>query len=111
MFVACSTLCFGKYPLEQALRKIDELRFAKIDLAIHEEGTHLKPSYVASDVNRTANYLRGVCSLGLAAFHVHIHSQAEEHLRQLRAVCRLARLTTVPVVCVSAPPASTDVNT
>jgi sugar phosphate isomerase/epimerase len=111
VFVACSTLCFGKYPLEQALRKIDELRFAKVDLAIHEEGTHLKPSHVACDVNRTANFLRGVCSLGVAAFHVHIHGEAEEHLRQLRAVCRLARLTTVPVVSISAPPATTDVNT
>ena len=36
MFVACSTLCFSREPLEAALRRIAELEFSKIDLAIVE---------------------------------------------------------------------------
>lgn len=107
MFVACSTLCFGKHPLDKALRAIGDLRFAKIDLAIHEDGPHLKPSQVAADVHHVAQWLKSACPLGLAAFHVKIAAAHQaEHDRQLRAVCRLARLTAVPTVSVPAPPAA-----
>ena len=44
MYVACSTLCFGRHPLDQALRTISELRFTKCDVGIYEHGRHLKPS-------------------------------------------------------------------
>ena len=109
MFVACSTLCFGKYSLTDALRIIGDLRFSKVDLAIHEEGHHLKPSQVAADVQHTAQMLKTICPLGLAAYHVRIRAEEhEDRIRQLRAVCRLARLTAVPVICVPAPPAAED---
>jgi sugar phosphate isomerase/epimerase len=109
VFVACSTLCFGKYSLEDALRIIGDLRFSKVDLAIHEEGHHLKPSQVAADVQHTAQMLKTICPLGLAAYHVRIRAaDHSDQLLQLRAVCRLARLTAVPVICVPAPPAAED---
>src|SRR5262245_31661698 len=67
VFVACSTLCFGKHSLDKALRTIGDLRFAKVDLAIREDGPHLKPSEVAADVHHVAQWLKTVCPLGLAA--------------------------------------------
>src|SRR5262249_10819825 len=107
VFVACSTLCFGKQPLDKALRAIGDLRFAKIDLAIHEDGPHLKPSEVAADVHHVAQWLKSACPLGLAAFHVKISATHQaEHDRHLRAVCRLARLSAVPTVSVPAPAAA-----
>jgi sugar phosphate isomerase/epimerase len=109
VFVACSTLCFAKYSLEHALRVIGDLRFAKVDLAIHEDGHHLKPSQVAADVQHTAQMLKTACPLGLAAYHVRLQAADHaDHIRQLRAVCRLARLTAVPVICIPAPPAAAD---
>jgi hypothetical protein len=48
VYVACSTLCFARYPLDQALRSIAELEFGKVDIAIHEQGPHLRPSDNAS---------------------------------------------------------------
>ena len=111
MFVACSTLCFEKQPLEKALRAIGDLRFAKVDLAIHEDGPHLKPSVVAADVHHVAQWLKVACPLGLAAFHVKIvAANHAEHMRHLRAVCRLARLTAVPTISVPAPPLAEDVD-
>ena len=104
MFVACSTLCFAKYPLERALRVIGELEFSKVDVAIHEQGPHLKPSEVADDVAQAAQRLRIGPGLVPAAFSVVIAADGAEHDRQLRAVCRLARLTTVPLVTL--PPAA-----
>ena len=50
VYVACSTLCFARLPLERALRLIGELEFSKLDVAIHEKGPHLKPSEVAADI-------------------------------------------------------------
>lgn len=111
MYVACSTLCFARRSLEEALQVIAEMRFAKIDLAIHEDSLHVKPSQVAADVPRTAQRLRALCPLGLAAYHLRIatHDPAEfDH--QFRAVCRLARLTTVPIVSIEAPPTGTDLE-
>ena len=67
MFVACSTLCFSKEPLESALRHIAELEFDKIELAIVEDGPHLRPSEVAENPEAALHRLRQGPSLTPAA--------------------------------------------
>jgi sugar phosphate isomerase/epimerase len=97
--VACSTLCFGRYALEDALRIIAELRFSKFDVAIHEAGRGLKPSEVAADVAGAAARLRHGPGLSPIAFSVEIEATSEvEHDKQLHAICRLARISAVPLV-------------
>jgi sugar phosphate isomerase/epimerase len=111
MFVACSTLCFGKYPFDQALRIINELEFSKVEVALHEQGPHLRPSQVAQDVNLTVQRLRHGPSLVPAAYSVEIATTEEkEYQRQLRAICRLARLTTVPLLTIPAAPADSGLD-
>ncbi len=108
MYIACSTLCFGKVSLERAYAAIHEMRFSKVDLAIHETGPHLKPSEVVADVNRHATMLRA-SGMSFAAFHLQIDAADPEQYRdQLRSLCRLARLITVPVVCIPAAAAGSD---
>jgi sugar phosphate isomerase/epimerase len=103
VFVACSTLCFSKYPLEQALRIIAELEFSKLDVAVHERGAHLRPSEVAADVTTAAHRLRMGTGLTPSVFSVEIDADGEgEFHRLLQAVCRLARICTVPVVTLAA---------
>ncbi len=93
MNVACSTNCFARYPLDRALRLIGELEFSKLDVAIHEDGPHLKPSEVAADVALAAQRIRIGPSLTPGAFSLEIAPcGAAEYHRQLRAVCRLARV-------------------
>ncbi len=77
MYVACSTLCFARYPLERALRIIGELEFSKLDVAIHERGPHLKPSQVAADVAQAAQLIRIGPSLTPAAFDIEIDAAGE----------------------------------
>jgi sugar phosphate isomerase/epimerase len=109
VFVACSTSCFGKYPLEQALRTIAELEFNKIDVAIHDESPHLRPADVADDVQSAAHQLRMGAGLAPVAFSVEIGTPDEkEYHRQLRAVCRLARLCAVPLITM--PPVAGDLE-
>jgi sugar phosphate isomerase/epimerase len=110
VYIACSTLCFGKSTFEQALRSINDLQFQKIDLAIHEHGPHLKPSEVAADVNRHAQYLRSTGMI-YAAFHVDIDAREPEQFKEhLRAVCRLGRLLTVPIITIAAAPIGANLD-
>src|SRR5262249_18182653 len=107
LYVACSTLCFGRQPLEAALRLIAELEFHKFDLALHEGGRQLRPSEVAADVPASARRRWGP-GLVPAAVSVEIDAAGEaEQLRQFRAVCRLARLSNVPLLTVAAAPVGT----
>jgi sugar phosphate isomerase/epimerase len=111
VYVACSTLCFSRYALEEALRAIAELEFNKFDLAVHEDGGHLRPSEVAADVARAATRLRYGPGLAPSAFSVEIDApNADEYLRQFRAVCRLARISMVPVLTLRAAPAGADLD-
>ncbi len=105
MYVACSTQCFARLPLESALRLIAELEFSKVDVALHEHGPHLKPSEVATDVAAAFQRIRIGPSLTPAAFSVELDAPTEdEALRQLRAICKLARLSAVSVLTLSASP-------
>jgi sugar phosphate isomerase/epimerase len=110
VYVACSTLCFGRYPLERALRVIGELEFSKLDVAIHERGPHLRPSEVLADIALAAQRIRIGPSLTPAAFSVEIEADGAEYQSQLRAVCRLARLSTVSIIAVPAAASGTGVD-
>lgn len=108
MYVACSTLCFAKHPLDEALRTIREMNFAKADLAIHEDGPHLKPSDLTGDITKIAQRLKAT-NVAFAAIHARFAAYDSPEIRkQFRGVCRLARLLTVPVVSVQAAPRGSD---
>ncbi|MGH9676722.1 MAG: sugar phosphate isomerase/epimerase family protein, partial [Candidatus Acidiferrum sp.] len=103
VYVACSTLCFGRHPFEEALRIIGELQFNKYDVAIHEQGPHLRPSQVVEDVTAVAARLRIGPGLTPAAFSIAIETADEkEYQRQFQALCRLARVSMVPLITMSA---------
>lgn len=103
MYVACSTLCFARLPLERALRLIGELEFSKLDVAIHEKGPHLRPSEVVQDVALASQRIRIGPSLTPAAFSVEIDTpDPQEYERQLRAICKLARQSTVSIITIPA---------
>jgi sugar phosphate isomerase/epimerase len=103
VFVACSTLCFARYPLDRALRLIGELEFSKLDVAIHERGPHLRPSEVADDVPLASQRIRIGPSLSPAAFSIEIEvDSADEYRRQFLAICRLARQSAVSLLTIPA---------
>jgi sugar phosphate isomerase/epimerase len=103
VFVACSTLCFGRSSFEEALRILGELEFSKFEAAIHEQGRQLRPSEVAADIGRAAAQLRNGPGLTPIAFSVEIDAANDaEHDRQFTAICRLARITAVPLISLKA---------
>lgn len=103
MFVACSTQCFARHPLDRALRIIGELEFSKVDVAIVESGPHLKPSEVVADIHLAAQRIRIGPSLTPSSFMVEIEApDPREYERQLLALCRLARMSAVSVLAFKA---------
>jgi sugar phosphate isomerase/epimerase len=111
LFVACSTLCFTREPLESALRHIAELEFDKIELAIVEGGAHLRPSEVAENADAAIQRLRQGPSLTPAALAVEFGDLAPDSpvlRKRFEAMCRLAKPLTVAVLTIDAAPLGTS---
>jgi sugar phosphate isomerase/epimerase len=108
VFVACSTLCFSKEPLESALRHIAELEFNKIDLAIVEDNPHLKPSEVAEDLDTSLHRIKYGPSLTPSGLDLDFGPADDRTLRRrFEAICRLAKPLTVAVLTIPAAPVGT----
>jgi sugar phosphate isomerase/epimerase len=110
MFVACSTLCFSREPLESALRHIAELEFDKIELAIVEESDHLRPSEVAENPDAAIHRLRRGPSLTPAALNLDfgdLDPAGTAFRRRFEALCRMAKPLTVAVLTIPAAPLGT----
>ncbi len=108
LFVACSTLCFSKEPLESALRHIAELEFGKIDLAIVEDSPHLRPSVAAEDPEGTLHRVRYGPSLTPSALDLDFGDvDAKTYRKRFEAMCRLAKPLTVAVLTIPAAPLGT----
>lgn len=112
VFVACSTLCFGQRPLAEALRTISEMGFNKVDVAVQEDGPHLKPSEVTADVGRAVQQLRLGAGLSVAALHLQFADglTREQTIEQLKAICRLARVLSTPLVSIPTAPSGTSME-
>lgn len=104
MYVACSTLCFGRVPFSEALRSIGEMGFTKVDVAFREDGPHLKPSEIAADPSKAAQVLKAFPGLAPAAFLVELGENVspEDVDHRIRAICRLARVLSVPTISIPA---------
>jgi sugar phosphate isomerase/epimerase len=110
VFVVCSTQCFTREPFESALRHIAELEFDKIELAIVEDGPHLRPSEVTDNPDAAAHRLRNGPSLTPAAIALDFGSPEPDAAmlrKRFEAMCRIAKPLTVAVLTISASPLGT----
>lgn len=108
MFVACSTVCFTREPLESALRHIAELEFNKIDLAVVEDSPHLQPSVSAENIDATLHRVRYGPSLTPSALDLNFgDADPKTYRKRFEAMCRLAKPLTVAVLTIPASPLGT----
>ena len=112
MYVTCSTLCYGRTTLDNALKSIAELQFGKYDLSISEKSKHIRPSEITGDLNGTVNRLRNGQGLTPAAFNLDLnHTPADESANSFKSVLKLARITNVSQVTISASPSDCELST
>jgi sugar phosphate isomerase/epimerase len=110
VFVACSTLCFTREPIESALRHIAELEFDKIELAVVEDSPHLRPSEVVENTEAAAARLRYGPSLtpsGLMLDFGALEPNSPILRRRFEGLCRLSKALTVAVMSIPAAPLGT----
>lgn len=110
MFVAGTTDCFAHLPFDQAVEKLADLEFTTIEISMHENGDHLKPSHVAEDLNKAVSICTSTRRLDVSGYFVDIDATGEEYLRQFDAICKLAKATKVVSVTVRASELGTPFN-
>ena len=111
MFVACSTLCFSKLNLASALRQIAELEFTKIELALVEEGSQLRPSEVEENMEAALAKIRQGPSLTISSLYLDFGPLEQKALvRRFESICRLAKNLTVAVLAMPAAPLGTPLE-
>jgi sugar phosphate isomerase/epimerase len=113
MFVACSTLCFARESLEGALRQIAELEFDKFELALIENGQHLKPSEAGDNPEAALQRVRGGPSLIPSALYLDFGTVDWSNPvtdARFDGLCRLAKALSVAVLTIDAAPIGTPVQ-
>lgn len=110
MFVACSTLCFAREPLDTALHQIAELEFDKFELALVENGQHLRPTEVGDNPEAALQRLRQGPSLIPSSLHIDFASRDSAVLltrKRFDGLCRFAKSLSVAVLTMHAAPLGT----
>ena len=112
MFVAASTRCFADLPLDAALQRLVDLEYTSVEIMIHENEGHLKPSEVLADPESAARACRQTHRLTPIAFSVDISVPDSERLYydQFVACCRLAKASKVVTITVRSAELGTPYN-
>jgi sugar phosphate isomerase/epimerase len=110
VIVAASTECYSHLPLDEAISKLVDLEFASVELDIHEDGGHLKPSEVAANLERAIGLCQSTKRLNVIAYSTQIAAKGEAHYEQFRACCKLAKATKVVTVTVPSGEFGTPFN-
>jgi len=112
MFVACSTLCFARETLETALRQIAELEFDKFELALIEDGQHMRPSEAGDNPEAALQRLRSGPSLIPSSLQIDfgvVDWSLPVTRKRFDGLSRLAKLLSVAVLTIPAAPLGTPV--
>lgn len=110
MIVAASTECYSHLPLDQAVSKLVDLEFASVEIDLHEQGGHLKPSEISSNFERAVATCQHTMRLNVVAYSVQIAATGADYYDQFRACCKLAKATKVVTIAVPAGEFGTPFN-
>jgi len=110
VYVAASTASFPDLPLSEALSKLVDLEFTRVEIDLHESSQQLKPSQVLADFEKAVEICRHTLRLTPVAYNVQIEAEGDEYYRQFAAICRLAKATKVVTLVVPAGELGTPFN-
>lgn len=109
MLVAASTECFLDLSLAHALERLVDLEFTNVELAMFEDGGHLKPSVVAADLAKAVETCRNTLRLDVCSFDVRTIPGPEGY-EHFAAVCKLAKAVKVVTITVPSGELGTPFN-
>jgi sugar phosphate isomerase/epimerase len=109
VFVAASTDCFPGLPLDEALSRLVDLEFSRVEIGIHAGDAGMQPAEVAADLERSIARCRNTQRLTPVAFAVD-PDPGEEYYNQFAACCKLAKATKVVAITVRSGELGTPYN-
>ena len=109
MFVAASTDCFPGVPLDEALSRLVDLEFNRVEIGIHGDGSGLAPADVLADLDRAINQCRNTQRLTPVAYAVD-PDPGDDYYKQFAACCKLAKATKVVTMTIRSGELGTPFN-
>lgn len=110
MFVAASTACFPDLSLDDALARLVDLEYSRVELAMSENSAELKPSQVGARFDDIVVRCKQLHRLTPVALNLDIAAEGDEYYRQFAACCRLAKAIKVVTVIVPSSELGTPFN-
>jgi len=110
VFVAASSRCFAHLPLEVAMQQLVELEYTAVEIMLHHDGGHIKPSAVLADQEQAVALCRQTHRLTPVALSVDIEAPEPEYYSQFAACCRLAKAIKVVTLTVRSAELGTPFN-
>jgi sugar phosphate isomerase/epimerase len=110
VFVSASTECFRDLPLSTVFDRLVDLEYSSVEVALHEDLDHLKPSAVLADMEGAIEQCRQTNRLDIVAFSFLSPATGEEYYAQFDACCRLAKATKVVTLVIDSAELGTPFN-
>lgn len=110
LFVAATLDCFPRLSLEAALSKLTDLEYTRVEIGVHEQGPHLRPSEVAADLDRAIHRIRDTHRLTPVALSVECAGKGQIAYEHFSACAKLAKATKIVSLTVPASPLGTPFN-
>lgn len=110
MFVAASTDCWPEQSLTAVIEVLRDLEFTAVEIAIHESGSHTRPSELVQDADRAAQTLRHSHRLEISGYSIELATTGEQHYEDFKTLCRIAKATKVVNLTVPSAELGTPFN-
>ena len=104
MDVACTTLGFTRLPLPEALRRMAEFEFQKVELAVADDGPHAPLDRVIDAPETVVADLKQGPPLEVCALSLRTARRGDEELAAVEAVAELGRQLSAAILTVDAAP-------
>lgn len=110
MIVAAATACFPDLGFTETIERLADLEFTNIEIAIDEQGPHLRPSEVAANLDRAVLTCNTVRRMNVTGFGLKFTATGEEYYDQFTKCCQLAKATQVVSLTVDSSEHGTPFN-
>lgn len=110
MIVAASTECFPELSLADAMGKLVDLEYTNVEIDIHENGNHMKPSQVAANLDGSIDACLETQRMNLVALSLQFNSQGQRYFHEFNECCKLAKATKVVTVTIPSSELGTPFN-
>jgi sugar phosphate isomerase/epimerase len=110
VFVAASTECFPQLSFGDAVQRLVDLEYTRIEICLRESSEQLKPSQVHANLEKAIHLCRDTHRLTPVAYFADIQAEGDEYYAQFLSCCKLAKASKVVIITVPSAELGTPFN-